>query len=57
MTDKRRPLVDEKEYGQALAEIAAYFANEPERGTAEARRFDELTNLIRAYEDKHWRIG
>jgi len=52
-----RPIRTETEYKAALAEIERYFADEPEEGTAEADRFDLLTLLIEAYEDRHHPIG
>lgn len=44
------------DYDWALAEIEPYFINPPERGTAEADRFDLLAALIAAYEARSWRI-
>jgi len=46
----------EADYDWALAEIALYFENEPEFGSAEAERFDVLAALIEAYEAHHWPI-
>lgn len=51
-----RRIYTEADYDWALVEIEAYFANEPEPGSAEARRFDELAMLIEAYEARHWPI-
>ena len=51
-----RPIRNEDDYDWALAEVEAYFENEPEPGTPEADRFDVLTDLIARYEDKHWDI-
>ena len=51
-----RPIRTEDDYEWALAEVEAYFDNEPVRGTPEADRFDVLSELIAAYEAKHWPI-
>ena len=51
-----RPIRTEADYEWALAEIARYFENEPELGSAEGDRFDVLAELIGAYENKHWNI-
>ena len=51
-----RPLVAESDYDWALAEIAAYFAQEPRPGTPEAARFDVLAALIETYEARYWPI-
>jgi HTH-type transcriptional regulator/antitoxin HigA len=52
-----RPIRTEAEYQAALLEIEPYFAHEPERGTADADRFDLLALLIEAYEDQYHPIG
>jgi len=51
-----RPIKTEADYDWALAEIAPYFADEPELGSPDADRFDVLAALIQAYEAKHWPI-
>ena len=51
-----RPLRSERDYDWALREIERYFENEPRRGSPEADRFDVLTDLIEAYEAKHWPV-
>jgi HTH-type transcriptional regulator / antitoxin HigA len=51
-----RPIKTEADYDWALAEIAPYFAEEPEVGSPEADRFDVLAALIQTYEAKHWPI-
>lgn len=48
-----RPIRTEDDYDWALAEIAPYFDAVPEKGTADADRFDVLADLISAYETKH----
>lgn len=40
----------------AIGEVARYFDSQPALGTAEADRFDVLSTLIEAYEDKHYAI-
>jgi len=51
-----RPIRTEKDYDWALAEIAPYFDNLPDKGTPDADRFDVLADLIAAYEAKHHAI-
>ncbi len=51
-----RPLKTEADYEWALVEVEAYFDHLPEPGSPDADRFDVLTELIGAYEAKHWPI-
>jgi HTH-type transcriptional regulator/antitoxin HigA len=51
-----RPIRTEEDYDWALAEIEQYFADVPEQGTPEADRFDVLSELIDAYENRHWPV-
>jgi len=51
-----RALRNEADLDWALAEVAPYFENEPKPGSADSDRFEILTILIEAYEDKHWAI-
>jgi len=51
-----RPIRNEDDYNWALAEIAPYFDNEPDVGSVDGDRFEVLTTLIEAYEDKHYAI-
>ncbi len=51
-----RPIRTEDDYDWALAEIETYFDALPEKGTPAADRFDVLSELVAAYEDRHWRI-
>jgi HTH-type transcriptional regulator/antitoxin HigA len=51
-----RPIKTEADYDWALKEIARYFDVQPQSGTADSDRFDVLSTLIEAYEDKHWAI-
>ncbi|WP_304166087.1 type II toxin-antitoxin system HigA family antitoxin [Phenylobacterium aquaticum] len=51
-----RALHDERDYDWALAEVARYFETQPSPGSAEADRFDVLSDLIEAYERRCWPI-
>lgn len=51
-----RPIRTDDDYETMLREIEPYFDREPEPGTAEADRFDVLSALIGAYEQRHWPI-
>jgi len=51
-----RPIRTDADYEWALAEVEHYFEHEPEPGTPEADRFDVLSDLIEAYENRHWPI-
>ncbi|MBB5573414.1 MULTISPECIES: helix-turn-helix domain-containing protein [Rhizobium] len=51
-----KPIKTDADLEWALAEIAPYFDNPPEDGTAEADRFDVLTDLIEAYENRHFTV-
>ena len=51
-----RPIRTEADYDWALAEIERYFEHEPQPGTAAADRFDVLSALIEAYENRHWPV-
>lgn len=54
--DNIRPLKTEADYEWALGEIEAYFDALPEPGSADADRFDILTDLVSAYESRQWQI-
>ena len=45
-----RPLRTEADYDWALVEIEHYFDHLPQPGTAEADRFDVMTDLVNAYD-------
>lgn len=47
-----RPIRTEADYEWALGEVAQYFDETPKPGTAEADRFDVLSELIAVYEDR-----
>jgi len=49
-----RPLHNEQDYDWAIREITRYFEAEPAPGTADGDRFEVLSTLIKAYEDKHF---
>lgn len=51
-----RPIETEADYDWALKEIERYFEQEPQPGTEDARRFDNLADLVRQYEDQHYPI-
>ena len=50
------PLLTEADYEAALAEVGAYFTNEPEPGTSKGDRFSALSDLIEHYEATHYPI-
>ena len=52
-----RPIRNEKEYAEVLAEVSAFVENEPKRGTKDADRFELLLMLVEAYEAKHYSIA
>ena len=51
-----RPLRNEADYEWALKEVERYFDKEPKRGSRDGDRFEVLTALVVAYEEKHWPI-
>ena len=51
-----RPIRTEEDYDWALAEVAKYFDLQPEVGSKDGDRFDALSKLIEAYEDRHYPI-
>lgn len=51
-----RAIRNDEDLAWALGEVEQYFDNIPELGSAEADRFDVLSSLIEAYEDKHYAI-
>lgn len=48
-----RPLRTDEDHAWALREIEPYFDREPEPGSPEGDRFEVLSVLIEAYEDRH----
>lgn len=51
-----RPIRTEADYDWAIAEVTKYFENEPAVGSEDGNRFVLLTDLIEAYENKHYPI-
>ena len=51
-----RPIKTEEDYNWALAEVEAYFDDEPDVGSEAGNRFEILVTLIAAYEDQHYKI-
>ncbi|WP_165216168.1 helix-turn-helix domain-containing protein [Affinirhizobium pseudoryzae] len=47
-----RPIRNEADLEWALAEVEPYFQEPPQAGTEEADRFDILSDLIEAYENR-----
>lgn len=47
-----KPIRNDTELDGALAEVEQYFDNPPAPGTPEADRFEILTELIEAYENR-----
>jgi HTH-type transcriptional regulator/antitoxin HigA len=54
--DNIRPIKTDDDYQWALAEVEAYFDHLPQPGSVDADRFDVLTELVNAYEARHWPI-
>jgi HTH-type transcriptional regulator / antitoxin HigA len=55
--DNIRPIKNESDLAWALQEIEPYFLIEPKPQTVEADRFDILSDLIEAYENRQFSIG
>jgi HTH-type transcriptional regulator / antitoxin HigA len=51
-----RPVRNEADYEWALSEVSSYFDYPPPVGSKDADRFDVLSDLIAAYEDRVWPI-
>jgi HTH-type transcriptional regulator / antitoxin HigA len=49
-----RAELNEAEYEAALREIAPYSDDEPEAGSPEAVRFEQLMQAIQIYESRHF---
>lgn len=54
--DNIRPIRTDEDLAWAISEIAPYFEKAPEPGSAAADRFDLLTDLIEAYENRNFPI-
>ncbi|CAN5655239.1 type II toxin-antitoxin system HigA family antitoxin [soil metagenome] len=48
-----RPIHDDDDLAWAIGEVSVYFEHPPEPGSDEADRFDVLSDLIEAHENKH----
>jgi HTH-type transcriptional regulator/antitoxin HigA len=51
-----RPIRSDDDLAWAIAEVSPYFENPPQAGTEDADRFDVLSDLIEAYENRHHAI-
>jgi HTH-type transcriptional regulator/antitoxin HigA len=51
-----RPIRCDADHRAALAELSAYFDNEPEPGTPDGDRFEVLLTLVESYESKRFPI-
>lgn len=49
-----RPIKTDADYAWALAEVTRYFEHQPEPGSPEGDRFDVLSDLIAAYEERYF---
>ncbi len=49
-----RPIKTDADYEWALAEVTRYFEQQPEPDSMEGDRFDVLSDLIAAYEERHF---
>jgi HTH-type transcriptional regulator/antitoxin HigA len=54
---KIKPIRSEAGYDAALRAIEKYFDHPPQKGAAEASRFDALAAMIEAYERDRWSIS
>ena len=54
MMDNTKPIRNDADLKWAIGEIAPYFDSPPVKGSAEADRFDILSDLIEAYESRHF---
>lgn len=52
--DNIRPIRNEADYLWAVAEVDRYFDSPPRPGTSDADRFDLLSDLIEAFDIKHY---
>jgi len=54
--DNIRAIRNNDDLAWAIAEVSQYFDNPPEPFSTDGMRFDILSDLIEAYEDKHYSI-
>ena len=52
-----RPIRNDQDYKEALAQASCFFDHEPEPGTEEGDAFEVLITLIESYESKHFPIS
>lgn len=52
-----RAIRNDEDLAWAIAEVSRYFDDPPSMGSPEAERFDVLSTLIEAYEDRHYAVG
>lgn len=52
-----RPIRNDQDYKEALAQASYFFDHEPEPGTDEGDAFEVLITLIESYESKHFPIS
>ena len=51
-----KPVCSRNEYEMALREMEVYFEREPEPGSPQARRFDELLRRVEDFEAAHYAV-
>lgn len=54
--DNIRAIRNDNDLAWAIAEVSRYFDNPPDPVSTDGMRFDVLSDLIEAYEDKHYPI-
>jgi HTH-type transcriptional regulator/antitoxin HigA len=54
--DNIRAIRNDDDLAWAIAEVSQYFDNQPDPQSTDGLRFDVLSVLIEAYEDKHYPI-
>ena len=52
----RKPICSSNDYEMALREMEAYFEREPDAGSPQAARFDELLSMVEEFEAAHYVI-
>ncbi|MBW6422709.1 helix-turn-helix domain-containing protein [Rhizobium sp. XQZ8] len=52
--DNIRPIRNQDDFDWAIAEVTPYFDHPPEKGSKDADRFDVLSDLIEAYENRNF---
>lgn len=55
--DNIRPIRTNEDLEWAIAEVAVYFDNPPQKGSVDADRFDVLSDLIEAYESRDFDLA